>query len=83
MTTLTTILAMVPLALGVGEGAETWAPMARAVIGGLITSMFLTLIVVPAFYVWIAGFRARWRERRAAKREAKAKAKEKESPASA
>ncbi len=67
MTTLTTVLAMVPLALGIGEGAETWAPMARAVIGGLMTSMLLTLIVVPAWYVLIAGWRARRRERRAAR----------------
>lgn len=73
MTTLTTILAMVPLALGIGEGSETWAPMARAVIGGLTTSMLLTLVVVPAWYVAIAGWRARFRERRAAKREAKKK----------
>ena len=64
MTTLTTVLAMAPLALGVGEGSETWAPMARAVIGGLISSMLLTLVVVPAWYVIIAGFRARLRERR-------------------
>jgi len=83
MTTLTTILAMVPLAMGVGEGAETWAPMARAVIGGLITSMLLTLIVIPSFYVWIAGFRARFRERRASKRAAKMKRLENENPASA
>jgi HAE1 family hydrophobic/amphiphilic exporter-1 len=71
MTTLTTILAMVPLALGIGEGSETWAPMARAVIGGLTTSMLLTLVVVPAWYVALAGFRARFRERRAKKRQAK------------
>jgi HAE1 family hydrophobic/amphiphilic exporter-1 len=68
MTTLTTVLAMVPLALGIGEGAETWAPMARAVIGGLTTSMLLTLVVVPAWYVLLAGWRARLRERRAARR---------------
>ena len=67
MTTLTTVLAMAPLAMGIGEGAETWAPMARAVIGGLISSMLLTLVVVPAWYVLIAGFRARFRERRAAR----------------
>jgi len=67
MTTLTTVLAMVPLALGIGEGSQTWAPMARAVIGGLITSMALTLIVVPTWYVLIAGWRARRREKRAAR----------------
>jgi HAE1 family hydrophobic/amphiphilic exporter-1 len=72
MTTLTTVLAMIPLARGVGEGAETWAPMARAVIGGLITSTLLTLVVVPAWYVIIAGTVARFKERRQAKKAAKA-----------
>jgi HAE1 family hydrophobic/amphiphilic exporter-1 len=67
MTTLTTVLAMLPMAMGIGEGAETWAPMARAVIGGLVSSMLLTLVVVPAWYVLIAGARARFRERRAAR----------------
>ncbi len=74
MTTLTTVLAMFPMALGIGEGSETWAPMARAVIGGLLTSMFLTLFVVPAWYVLIAGALARRRERRAARKAAKADA---------
>jgi hypothetical protein len=44
------IFGMLPVALGVGEGAETRAPMGIAVIGGLITSLFLTLIVVPSAY---------------------------------
>ncbi|MDO9534814.1 MAG: efflux RND transporter permease subunit [Bacillota bacterium] len=50
MTALTTILAMIPLAVGVGEGAEMQAPMAIAVIGGLTTSTFLTLLFVPVMY---------------------------------
>ena len=50
MTTLTTILGLVPLALGFGDGGETQAPLARAVIGGLTTSTFITLFVVPAIY---------------------------------
>ncbi len=50
MTTLAMIFGMVPLALGIGAGAEMRAPMARAVIGGLITSTMLTLLVVPVFY---------------------------------
>jgi HAE1 family hydrophobic/amphiphilic exporter-1 len=41
---------MLPLALAIGEGAEQRAPMAHAVIGGLITSTLLTLFVVPVFY---------------------------------
>jgi HAE1 family hydrophobic/amphiphilic exporter-1 len=50
MTTLTTILGMVPLAVGSGEGSETWQPMGIAVIGGLTFSTVLTLIVVPVIY---------------------------------
>jgi hydrophobic/amphiphilic exporter-1 (mainly G- bacteria), HAE1 family len=50
MTTMAMIFGMVPVAFGVGEGAETRSPMGIAVIGGLITSLFLTLIVVPAAY---------------------------------
>ncbi len=50
MTTLTTILAMIPLALGLGEGAEAMAPMAIVVIFGLTTSTLLTLLIVPVIY---------------------------------
>lgn len=50
MTTLTTILAMIPLALGLGEGAEAMAPMAIVVIFGLTTSTLLTLLIIPVFY---------------------------------
>jgi len=51
MTSLTTILAMLPLALGVGEGSEMQAPMAITLIGGLISSTLITLIVIPCLYV--------------------------------
>jgi len=51
MSAFTTIIGVVPLALGLGEGAELRAPMARAVMGGLITSTFLTLFVIPSLYV--------------------------------
>jgi HAE1 family hydrophobic/amphiphilic exporter-1 len=50
MTTLAMIFGMLPLALALGPGAEMRAPMARAVIGGLITSTLLTLVVVPVVY---------------------------------
>jgi HAE1 family hydrophobic/amphiphilic exporter-1 len=50
MTAMTTILAMAPLALGLGEGGETQAPMARAIIGGLLSSTLITLLVVPTLY---------------------------------
>jgi len=50
MTTFAMIFGMLPVALGAGEGAETRSPMGIAVIGGLLTSLFLTLIVVPVAY---------------------------------
>lgn len=50
MTALTTILSMVPLALELGSGSETWSPMARTVIGGLTMSTVLMLFVVPCLY---------------------------------
>ena len=50
MTTLTTILGLLPLALGLGEGSEAQAPLARAVIGGLAFSTLVTLVLVPAVY---------------------------------
>ena len=50
MTALTTILALIPLAIGAGEGGETQAPMARAVIGGLISSTAITLLLMPVLY---------------------------------
>ena len=63
MTTLAMIFGMLPLAFEIGAGAEFRAPMARAVIGGLITSTILTLIVVPVVYTYLddAGDRfVRW-----------------------
>lgn len=50
MTTLTTILGLVPLALGIGEGSELMAPMGTVVIGGLTLSTVLTLVIVPVLY---------------------------------
>lgn len=50
MTTLTTILGMIPMAVGSGQGAEMWRPMGTAVIGGLTFSTILTLLFVPALY---------------------------------
>lgn len=50
MTTLTTILGMVPMAFGTGQGAEMWRPMGTAVIGGLTLSTILTLLFVPTLY---------------------------------
>lgn len=50
MTSLTTILGMVPMAISVGEGSETWRPMGIAVIGGMVFSTIITMIIVPAVY---------------------------------
>jgi multidrug efflux pump subunit AcrB len=51
MTTGTTVLAMLPLALGIGEGTEMMRPLAIVVVGGLLTSAALTLLVLPSAYV--------------------------------
>lgn len=53
MTTAAMVMGMVPLALGIGEGAEQQAPMAHAIIGGVLTSTLLTLIVVPVIYTYL------------------------------
>ena len=53
MTSATTILGLLPLALGIGEGADAQAPLARAVIGGLFASMLITLVLVPVAYTLI------------------------------
>ncbi len=50
MTSLTTILGMVPMAMSTGDGSETWRPMGIAVIGGMVFSTIITMIIVPAVY---------------------------------
>jgi HAE1 family hydrophobic/amphiphilic exporter-1 len=62
MTTLTTVLGLLPMALGFGEGAEVQSPMARVVIGGLLTSTMVTLIFIPVLYYLVEH----WGERRKA-----------------
>jgi Cu/Ag efflux pump CusA len=52
---------MLPLALGLGEGAEQQAPMGRAIIGGVITSTLLTLVVVPVIYTYLDALDRRLR----------------------
>ena len=54
MTTLTTVCGMLPLAIGLGEGAELMRPLAIAVVGGLMVSMVLTLFVVPSIYLIVS-----------------------------
>jgi HAE1 family hydrophobic/amphiphilic exporter-1 len=53
MTTTTTVLALLPLALGRGQGAELMAPLAVTVIGGLLVSTALTLVVIPVLYTLV------------------------------
>jgi len=55
MTTLTTVIGLIPLALGLGEGGEAQAPMARTVIGGLMSSTLITLVFVPVVYSIFEG----------------------------
>jgi HAE1 family hydrophobic/amphiphilic exporter-1 len=57
MTALTTIFGMLPMALEIGEGAESWSPLARVVIGGMVVCTFITLLVVPNFYIWLTKWR--------------------------
>jgi hydrophobic/amphiphilic exporter-1 (mainly G- bacteria), HAE1 family len=57
MTSLATIIGMIPMALKLGTGAEQYAPMAKAIIGGLTSSVVLTIFIVPAAYVIVYGKR--------------------------
>ncbi len=59
MTSLTTILALLPLTIGIGESASLRAPMALAVIGGMVSSTLLTLVVIPCVY-WIFDSFSKW-----------------------
>src|SRR6266850_278501 len=63
MTTTAMIFGMLPLALGLGEGAEQQAPMGRAIIGGVITSTLLTLVVVPVIYTYLDALDRRLRRK--------------------
>ncbi|MFI3319146.1 MAG: efflux RND transporter permease subunit [Rikenellaceae bacterium] len=71
MTSFTTILGMLPMAIGTGAGSETWQPMGIAVIGGLTFSTILTLLVVPIFYSVLVNGQLKRQAKREAKREAK------------
>ena len=55
MTSLATLLGLVPMAMKLGTGAEAYAPLARAIIGGLLVSVVVTVYLVPAAYVWFHG----------------------------
>ena len=55
MTSLATIIGLMPMALKLGEGSESYAPLARALVGGLLLSVVLTVFLVPAGFYWIYG----------------------------
>jgi HAE1 family hydrophobic/amphiphilic exporter-1 len=55
MTSLATIIGLLPMALKLGEGSESYAPLARAIIGGLAVSVVLTVFLVPAAYLLVYG----------------------------
>ncbi len=64
MTSLTTIMAMIPLALGLKEGSEIQSPLARTVIGGLTTSTLITLVIIPVVYsLFEEGFHLPWKKK--------------------
>ncbi len=64
MTTGTTVLGLLPLALGLGAGAEIQAPLARVVIGGLLASTLVTLVLIPVAYTTATSLVTRRRRRR-------------------
>ena len=65
MTSLTTVLGMMPMSLGIGEGSEIWQPMGISVVGGLFMSTLLTLFIVPSLYAMLEGRKERKAERKA------------------
>jgi HAE1 family hydrophobic/amphiphilic exporter-1 len=68
MTTATTVLGLLPMSLGLGEGGELQAPLARVVVGGLTTSTLITLVIIPILYYTFEGRSERARRREAAER---------------
>jgi multidrug efflux pump subunit AcrB len=70
MTSLATLIGLLPMATKLGTGSEAYAPLARAIIGGLAVSVVLTVFIVPAAYYMLY----RWQEARAAVRSAQAMA---------
>lgn len=68
MTSLTTILGMIPLSLGLGEGGEAQQPLAVVIIFGLLVSMFFTLLLIPLVYTYFDDLSRKFTNRKSKKR---------------
>jgi len=64
MTTATTILGMIPLAVGTGQGSEMWQSLGISIIGGMTFSTIITLVLIPALYTMMAGYGVRRKRRK-------------------